>query len=95
LVLKHLPLDSPARQLYIIAYSQSFRNLFEVLTGFSVLGMLTSLLIKECSMNQRLESAHVLQSRVENELEVSLEQALSEAPGNGESKIGGKAEEGI
>jgi MFS family permease len=85
-VLKRLPLDSPERHLYILAYSRSFRNLFEVLTGFAVLGMLVSLLIKECSMNQRLESAHVLQNRPVNGGEVGLEQAMSKEPASEESK---------
>jgi hypothetical protein len=86
-VLKSMLLDSPERKLYTLAYAQSFRNLFEVLTGFSVLGMLTSLLIKECSMNRNLESVHVLQTRVDNELGGGLEQALNEAPESGESQI--------
>jgi MFS family permease len=68
-VLKQMPLDSEERQLYVLAYSQSFRNLFEVLTGFSVLGFFVCLLIREYSMDRGLESAHVLQTRVEKRQE--------------------------
>lgn len=85
-VLKHMPLESPERKLYTSAYAQSFRNLFEVLTGFAVLGMLTSLLIKECSMNRNLESVHVLQTRMDNSPEVGLERTPSERPETEESK---------
>jgi len=68
-VMRQMPSGSPERQLYILAYSQSFRNLFEVLTGVSVLGALTSLLITEYSMNRKIESVHVLRNRaIEKEL---------------------------
>ena len=87
-VLKRMPLDSLERRLYRLAYSQSFRNLFEVLTGFAVLGMLISLLVNECSMNRNLESVCVPQYRVDNELEAILDQSLSEVPESGESKSG-------
>jgi MFS family permease len=65
-ILKQMPLESPERKMYTLAYAQSFRNLFEVLTGFAVLGLLTSFLIKEYSLNRNLESVHVLQNRVDH-----------------------------
>jgi MFS family permease len=86
-ILKHMPLDSQERKLYTLAYAQSFRNLFEVLTGFSVLGMLTSLLVKECSMNRNLESVHILQNRVDPELGGGLERTAGEAPESRERKF--------
>jgi hypothetical protein len=36
-ILRLMPLDSPERRAYTLAYAQSFRNLFEVLTGFAVI----------------------------------------------------------
>lgn len=85
-ILKLMPLDSPERKLYTLAYAQSFRNLFEVLTGFAVLGLLTSLLIKEYSLNRNLESVHVLRNRVDDEIEAGLDQAAGETHESEESK---------
>ncbi|PMD31069.1 MFS general substrate transporter [Hyaloscypha variabilis F] len=85
-ILKQMPLESPERKMYTLAYAQSFRNLFEVLTGFAVLGLLTSFLIKEYSLNRNLESVHVLQNRVGIELESGPDPALGETPESEESK---------
>jgi MFS family permease len=85
-ILKQMPLESPERKMYTLAYAQSFRNLFEVLTGFAVLGLLTSFLIKEYSLNRNLESVHVLQNRVDTELESGLDPGLGKAPESEESK---------
>ena len=75
-ILRLMPLDSSERRAYTLAYAQSFRNLFEVLIGFAVLGLLTSLLIKEYSLNRHLESVHVLQNRVGGEIEAGLDEGV-------------------
>ena len=58
--IKTLPKDSAPYQEYIIAYAESFKVVFEVLTGVAALAGLLSLLIKECTMNKDLGSEHVL-----------------------------------
>ena len=60
-VLKALPVGSGERRGYEEAYAESFRNVFEVLTGVAALGGLASVFIGHASMDRELDSEHVLQ----------------------------------
>ena len=58
--LKALPRISPEYQAYILAYAEAFKVVFEVLTAVAGLAALLSLLIKEYTMDKKLDSEHVL-----------------------------------
>ena len=56
-------LGSPAFQSAVRSvYAAAFRNIFEVLTGISVLGGLASLFVRHSSLDRVLDSEHVLQA---------------------------------
>lgn len=61
--LNQLPINSQLRRNVIIAYSQGFRTVFEVLTGISGGAGLVSLAIASHSLNKQLDSEHVLEGR--------------------------------
>lgn len=58
--LKDLPRSSTEYQEFISAYSEGFRNVFQVLTAVAVLAALLSLFIKRYSMDKGLGSEHIL-----------------------------------
>ena len=58
--LEALPSNSTRYQGFILAYAESFDNLFEVLTAVAGLAGILSLLIKEYTMDRELSSEHVL-----------------------------------
>ena len=58
--LKVLPKDSEEYQHYILAYAESFKIVFVVLTALTGLAGLLSLLIKEHTMDRVLDSEHTL-----------------------------------
>lgn len=58
--LKALPRNSSEYQAYILAYADAFKVVFEVLTAVAGLGAILSLLIKEYTMDKKLDSEHVL-----------------------------------
>lgn len=58
--LQALPKISPEYQKYVFAYAKSFENVFEVLTAVAGMAGLLSLLIKQFSMDKKLDSEHVL-----------------------------------
>lgn len=58
--LRALPKASVEYQSYILAYANSFKVVFEVLTALAGLAALLSLLIKEYTMDKELDSEHVL-----------------------------------
>ncbi|KAL8889534.1 MAG: hypothetical protein Q9215_003188 [Flavoplaca cf. flavocitrina] len=61
--LKVLPKDSGEYQHYILAYAESFKVVFVVLTALTGLAGLLSLLIKEHTMDRVLDSEHTLRQR--------------------------------
>lgn len=58
--LKDLPRSSTEYQEYISAYTEGFRNVFQVLTAVACLASLLSLFIKRYSMDKDLRSEHIL-----------------------------------
>lgn len=58
--LKALPKDSAEYHAYTMAYADSFKVLFGILTGIAGLTGILSLLIKEYTMDKDLDSEHVL-----------------------------------
>ena len=58
--LKALRRHSPEYQAYILAYADAFKVVFQVLTAVAGLGAVLSLLIKEYTMDRKLDSEHVL-----------------------------------
>ncbi len=50
----------PTKELFKLAYSRSFVNLWEVLVGIAGLGGLASVFIKELSMDKELDTEHVV-----------------------------------
>ena len=63
--LRAFPKTSVQYQSYILAYTNAFKLVFEVLTAIAGLAGILGLLIKEYSMDKELDSEHVL--RLENE----------------------------
>lgn len=61
--LKAFPKASLDYQQYILAYAESFKVVFVVLTALTGLAGLLSLLIKEHTMNKVLDSEHTLSQR--------------------------------
>lgn len=61
--IKALPRSSTEYQAYILAYSESFKNVFQVLTAVAGLAGLLSVFIKDFTMDKELDSEHVLQHR--------------------------------
>ncbi|KAL9042005.1 MAG: hypothetical protein Q9180_000901 [Flavoplaca navasiana] len=61
--LKALPQASEEYQYYILAYAESFKVVFVVLTALTGLAGLLSLLIKEHTMDRVLDSEHTLRQR--------------------------------
>ena len=55
-----LPQNSTEYGQYVLAYADSFRNVFEVLTALAGLAALLSLFIKEYTMDKELDSEHTL-----------------------------------
>lgn len=72
--LKLLPKVSIQYQTYILAYANSFKLVFEVLTALAGLAGFSSLLIKEFTMDKKLDSEHVLhQAKNDSDPEVRIE----------------------
>ncbi|KAL8887950.1 MAG: hypothetical protein Q9192_006251 [Flavoplaca navasiana] len=61
--LKAPPKASEEYQHYILAYAESFKVVFVVLTALTALAGLLSLLIKEHTMDRVLDSEHTLRQR--------------------------------
>ena len=61
--LKALPKTSVEYKGYVLAYADSFKVEFEVLTAVAGFAALLSLFIKEYTMDQELDSEHVLHKR--------------------------------
>jgi len=59
-VIKSLPVGSAQRHQFVLAYSRSFRTVFEVLVCFMGAKLLASLLIQNRTMNQRLGSEYFI-----------------------------------
>ena len=74
--LEALPKDSTQHQAYILAYADSFKIVFEVLTAIAGLAGLLSLLIHEYTMDRELDSEHVLRPEKK---ETSASEDLTEA----------------
>ncbi|KAL9616038.1 MAG: hypothetical protein Q9160_009039 [Pyrenula sp. 1 TL-2023] len=58
--LKFLPKDSAEYSAYIVAYADSFKVVFGILTGIAGLAGILSLLIKAHTLDKDLDSEHVL-----------------------------------
>ena len=58
--LKALPKTSMQYQAYTLAYSEGFKNVFEVLTAVAGLAGLLSLFIKKYTMDKEINSEHIL-----------------------------------
>ncbi|MCJ1403034.1 hypothetical protein MMC11_006256 [Xylographa trunciseda] len=71
--LEALPPNSTEYQQYILAYADSFKNVFEVLTALSGLAAILSLFIKEYTMDKELDSEHTLRRALK---ETSFPEAL-------------------
>jgi hypothetical protein len=67
--LKSLPLQSSQRMAFTLAYSSSFKNMFEVLVGIASLGGILSLFIGHASMDKPLESEHVFKTNASTKME--------------------------
>ena len=65
--LKQIP-PSAQKTAFVLAYSLSFRDLFQVLTGIAGLGAILSLCIKKASMDKYLESDHVMRESNKSEV---------------------------
>lgn len=63
--LKAFPSSSIQYQAYILAYANSFKVVFEVLTAVAGLAAFLSLLIKEYTMDKALDSEHILRQEKE------------------------------
>lgn len=61
--LQGLPQDSLERHRYVLAYSDSFKRVFEVLTAVAALGLCSTFGVKSYSMDKRQESVHVVRKR--------------------------------
>ena len=61
--LRTLPAGSATRDAYVLAYADSFHNVFEVLTALAGLAGVLSLFIKGHTMNRALQSEHLLRQR--------------------------------
>lgn len=64
-ILKGMPADSPLRESYVLAYSRSFREVWQTLTGILVAGLIVSLLMKGQSLDKILRSDHVVRRRLQ------------------------------
>lgn len=63
--LNAFPKTSVQYQTYILAYANSFKLVFEVLTAIAGLAAILSLFIKEYTMDKELDSEHVLRQEKE------------------------------
>lgn len=59
-ILNTLDIDSPLHQAYVIAYSESFKQVFIAMTAVVGVGGLSSLFIQEFTLDKKLESTHVI-----------------------------------
>lgn len=62
-ILRTMPKASAQYQAYILAYTDAFRVVFEVLVALAGLAGLLSIFIKEYTMDKALDSEHVLGQR--------------------------------
>jgi hypothetical protein len=68
-----LPIRSPIRKLVISAFLESFRFLFQVLTGISCAGLLLSLTINgNYSLDKALQSGHKLHEKTKKDAEETV-----------------------
>jgi hypothetical protein len=58
--LKAMAVESPTRHAFVQIYTESFRRVFQTLTGIMALGLVLSLFIKERPLDRRLNSAHTI-----------------------------------
>jgi hypothetical protein len=56
------------REGYVVAYVRSFRNMWEVLTGISALGLCCSAFIAGHTMDRKLDNTHILKEKRKNQM---------------------------